>query len=196
MDWREQTDSVQARQKLHNVRQTMAQVREQIETLQQAIMDGDQKLIALRADQIVRDSTNDERYELAAITLADQREQLRNLEAELKALVMAEHKVEQTCREADRVARGQAAEHLLNDYRDTIAQLQEVLEKAERINNHLAELDTKYRKSDLSESGGKTLTLLLRGGGAWSAMTPPPIHGNPIHLVDWRKYIKGALGEL
>ncbi len=66
MDWRENQDCVQARQKLQGVRHTMAQVRGQIETLQQAITDGDQKLIALRADQIVSGNNNDERSEMTS----------------------------------------------------------------------------------------------------------------------------------
>jgi hypothetical protein len=172
----------------------MAQVRGQIDTLQQAITEGDQTLIALRADQIVSGRKNDEQYELAAITLSDQRKQLWNLEAELKALVMAEHTVEQTCRETDRVARGQAAQCLLDDYRRSVAKLESILAQAEAANDELLQLDAQLRASGLGETGAsKTLTTLSRSGASWNALAYPLKVGSPIHVHDWRAHVQRVL---
>ena len=56
----------------------------------EAIAEGEEKRVALRAEQMYSGNKDDERYETLVITFADQREQILNLESELKALDLAE----------------------------------------------------------------------------------------------------------
>jgi hypothetical protein len=194
--WQRDARLTTAQEKLHMVRDTMGSVREKMDTLRQVISDGDEKLVTLRANQIVNGSPQNERQDTLSITLAESREELRNLELEEKALLMAEQTVLAAVREAERQAKAQAGQRLIAAYQAEVKTLKALVDQAQTANDRLRDLDAHLKQSGLSETGGtKQLILISRGGAAWNALSPVPIHGPVIHVTDWLAHVDRLLGE-
>src|SRR5688572_22218465 len=100
------TESVRAssildpRQNLKRIRDAKAAVSTQLNDLHQAIQEHEERLVRAEADEIYRDSADDERSATVRTTLIDRREQLRTLDAKNKALDLAEKQAEQAVRAA------------------------------------------------------------------------------------------------
>ena len=190
----EETQVLSARDKYATIVKRRAAVRDQIDALQQAIAAGDERLVSLRAEQIMNGRTGDERYESLAGQLTSQREELRHAETELKALELAERQAAKAVQVAEDTAARQAANRLLSEMRHTARKLDGVLSQAEKLNDRLLELDAECRAAGLAEVGGKPLVLLSRSGSAWSALNPNHV-GQTITLQGWRQHLRGILEE-
>jgi hypothetical protein len=167
-----------------------------MDALREVIADGDERLVTLRADQIVNGSPPTERQDTVSLSLAESREALRKLELDEKALLMAEQTVLTAVREAERQAKAQAGQRLIASYQQEIRKLKALVDQAQVANDRLRDLDAQLRKSGLSDTGGmKQLILISRGGAAWNALSPVPIHGSALHVSDWMAHVDRLLGE-
>ncbi len=180
---------------LQSVRDSLTAVRDRVLVVKQIIHDGDHRLVSLRAEQIVSGKPKSERHDTLTSTLAESREELRTLELEEQALLLAEKTVSATLAKAERQARADAAQRLLSEYRQATNALRDILDQAEAANDRLVELDRALRNNSLAEIGGKPLIMISRSGGAWNALSPLPIKGNAIHVSDWRLHIERTLSE-
>ncbi|MBA3754243.1 MAG: hypothetical protein H0X01_08930 [Nitrospira sp.] len=193
-DWQGDKSVLSAQEKRRMIRETLTETREKLITLRQVLEDGDQQLVSLRADEIVNGNRKSERHDTLAQTLADAREQIRNFERE-EALLLAEQTVSATVRDAERHARAQAGQRLLAAYQQHVKKLKALVEQARAVNEELLDLAAQLKQSGLTETGTKQLILLARPGVAWNALSPMPIHGNPIHVTDWLAHVDRLLGE-
>jgi hypothetical protein len=194
-DWQQDKNVLTARQKRRMIHETLTATREKLAAVRQVLADGDERLVSLRADEILSGNVKSERRDTLTQSLVDARQQIKDLEREEQALVLADQTVSSAIREAERQARAQAAERLLEAYHQEVQQFKALVEKIRAANDRLAELDADLRQSGLAESGGKSLVLLARSGAAWNALSPKPIVGTPIHVTDWLAHIDRILGE-
>jgi hypothetical protein len=194
-DWQQEKSVLTAQDKRRLIRETLAVTREKLTALRKVLENGDQQLVALRADEIVSGNRKSERHDTLAQTLADATEQIRRLEREEQALLLAEQTVSSAVHDAERQARAKAGERLLAVYRHEVEKLKTLVEQAQTVNERLIDLDAQLKKSGLAETGAKSLVLLSRSGSAWNALSDKPILGNPIHVTDWLKHIDTVLPE-
>jgi hypothetical protein len=195
VDWRQDQAVSTAQDKRRLIRETLETTREKLAELRQVLEDGDQRLLVLRADEIVHGNQKSEQHETLAHSLADARERIKNLEREEQALLLAEQTVSSAVRDAERQARTKAGERLLAVYRHEVEKLKTLVEQAQTVNERLIDLDAQLKKNGLAETGAKSLVLLSRSGSAWNALSGKPILGNPIHVTDWLKHIDTVLPE-
>jgi chromosome segregation ATPase len=185
-----------ARKKYEDIVQRRKDAHSQIESLQQALSDGEERLVGLRAEQILNGRSGDERFEALSATLANQRDELRALESERKALAVAEREAGRALQAAETRAKRQAAERLLDQIRQTARKLDGILSQAERVNDQLIQLDAAAKAEGLAEVGvgGKTLLLLARTGCGWPALDAD--HKGYVTTVrGWRESVVALLNE-
>jgi DNA repair exonuclease SbcCD ATPase subunit len=181
-----------AQKKYSDIAQRRQDVREQIETLQQSIADGDERLVGLRAEQILNGRADDERYESLTAKLGNDRETLRTLETEQKALAIAEREAGKAVQAAQARAKRQAADRLYAKMQQAARELDEILTKAEQVNDELIQLDAEAKAEGVAEAGGKALLLVSRGGAHWSALNRHHT-GQTITLLGWRQHVRSLL---
>jgi hypothetical protein len=194
-EWQQDKNVLTVKEKRRLIQEALAETREKLTTFRQVLEDGDQRLVALRADEIVNGHTKSERHETLAHTLADAREQIQSLEREEQALFLAEQTVSVAVRDAERQAKSQACQRLIAAYQQEIRKLKALVEQAQLANDRLRDLDAQLKQSGLSETGTKQLVLLSRGGAAWNALSPVPIHGSALHVSAWIAHVDRLLGE-
>ena len=195
IDWERDKSVVSAQDKRRMIREALAATREKLAALRQVLEDGDERLVSLRADEILNGNTKSERRDTLAQSLDEAKAQISTLVREEQALVLAEHTVTTAVREAERQARAQAGDRLLSAYQQEVKKLKTLVEQARVANERLLALDVQLKKSGFSESGMKQLILLARSGAAWNALSPTPIHGPVIHVTDWQAHVDRLVGE-
>jgi len=178
------------------LRDNLAATRAELTAARQVVEDGDPKLDELMAEQILNGNRRSERYETLAKTLEDVRKQIVNLERKERALLLAEKTTLNEIRKAEDRAKDRAQQHLLAAYQEHVPKARAIFLEAQLANETLVTLDAELKASGFGETGSlKPLVLLSRSGSAWNALSPKPIVGNPIHIVDWLSHIDRVLGE-
>ena len=194
-DWQQDKTVLSTQHKRRQILDTLDSTREKLAALREVLADGDERLVALRADEIVNGNRKSEQHETLMQSLTEAKEQIRGLEREEQALVMAERTVSAAIREAERVAKAQAGARLVAATKQEVKKVRALIEQAQTANERLHALDAELRASGLLETGGKQLVLLGRTGCAWNALSPKPIQGPPIHVEDWLDHVDRLLGD-
>jgi hypothetical protein len=186
-----------ARERHRDIVRRRQNTRAQIDTVKQAIADGDERLVELRAQEIISGRPGGKHSETVSAHLMTQRQQLRSLEMELRALELAEKRQAKEVERLEQASERQAAERLYADIERSVRKLDDKLHEVRKLNDDLLILETQLRESGLAEVGvgGKALVLLARSGIAWNALSPTPIRGVPIHFESWQQNMRTILGE-
>jgi hypothetical protein len=166
IDWREDQQYQEAIGRLSALRRTGKSIATKIEELQQSIEDGAEKTIGLRADELVAGGKKSDALASAVVRLADDREQLANLETELKAMSIAERRLVAAVSTAERSAKSKVLETIMEAYAGKVRALKTALDTAVQLNVEVLELHQIARSQDLEGVAlDKTYLKILRSGG-------------------------------
>ena len=165
----------------------------QKKAVEQELETGDPELLKLRAAQFAGGDSQE--YDDLSLRLISLRDRLKSLDFDLRALELAEQDAWEDLRAAERQTRAQYREKKYRDAKQLTTEMKASLEKAVKLNGRLLELDEELKKSDVSDTGNKSLLMLLRYGASWNALSPIPIKGSALHISDWYAHIEQIFGK-
>jgi hypothetical protein len=190
IDWREDTDYRDATTRLYALRRTGKSIATKIEELQQSIEDGAEKTIGLRADELVAGGKKSDALASAVVRLADDREQLSNLETELKALSIAEKRLQSAVATAERAAKSKVLDTIMEAYAGKVRALKTALDTAVQLNAEVLEIHQIARSQDLEGVAmDKTYLRILRTGGHLEILSDAP----NAYVAKWNTHVAGLI---
>jgi hypothetical protein len=192
--WQQNESLVNELKKEQLIRDTLASVREQMDQARQEMLDLEQQHVEERAREIVSGDKNRERNDRLVSGLIEAREKLKNLQFEEQSLVLAEKTVGSSVRKLESQAKSEARQRIVAAYQKEARKMRTLALQVQEANDAVIQLDKELRASGLAD-GTKQLLLIARTGLAWSAVSPLPIMGGPVHLVDWLSRVDQLLGE-
>jgi hypothetical protein len=122
-------------QQLESIKNKKRAVAEKRKTQLEFLEDGDRQIVALRAEQIVNGGPKTERQDTLTMKLIEAREQVRQLELDEQALIMAEETVSASLDDAIAEAHKQAAKQLMARYDLEYGNMKEILAQARIVND-------------------------------------------------------------
>jgi hypothetical protein len=184
-------DYQEAVNRLTALRKTGELIAAKIADLKESIEEGAEQTIGLRADELVVGSAKQsEALSSALVRLADDREQLANLETELKALAMAEKRLQSAVGAAEGVAKSKSLESIMEIYADKVRRLKEALDVAVKLNGEVLALHQLARSQDLeSVVVDKTYLKILRTGGYLDVLSDAPSS----YVAKWNTHVAGLI---
>jgi len=190
IDWREDEQYREATRRLAALRTTGELITTKIEELKQSIEAGAEHTIGLRADELVAGGKKSDALASALVRLADDREQLANLETELKALGIAEKRLQSAVGTAERSAKSKVLETIMEVWADKVRALKTALDSAVQLNGEVLEIYQAARSQDLEGVAlDKTYLKILRSGGHLDILSDAP-NG---HVARWNAHVAGLI---
>ena len=191
IDWREDTGYQDAANRLAALRKTGELIAAKIADLKQSIEEGAEVTIGLRADDLVSGHVKQSDALVSALVkLADDRQQVGDLETELQAIGMAEKRLQSAVGTAERAAKSLVLESIMERYGNKVRQLKEALDIAVTLNSEVVELHQLARAQDLeSVAHDKTYLKILRTGGHLDILSAAP----NAYVAKWNNHVAGLI---
>jgi phosphopantetheine adenylyltransferase len=191
IDWRDDEQYREAIGRLSALRKTGHLIATKIEELKQSIEQGAEETIGLRADELVSGrGKKSEALSSALDRLANDREELANLETELKALGIAEKRLQSAVGPAERSAKLKVLDTIMEVYADKVRALKAAVDTVVQLNTEVLEIHQVTRSQDLEGiASDKTYLKILRMGGHLEILSDVP-NG---YVAKWNAHVAGLI---
>lgn len=165
MNWREDSDYLDAERKLHRLREREAQARARLTELERTVKESQEALVQLRVSLLLEEGSDEQGGKIQQ-QLKAQQEEITEVRLQIDATKLAEQKLATAVQDAASQAKSRLVEKLRGPYLDTAQELLELIDAAVELNSLLDAIHLKVTRDNLTRD--KPLAM----AASWDILRP------------------------